>query len=423
MADLQIVNVTVQSGELIQYEMVEGKIYLQNNSGTQLHVYVKVEHNGSKILELDQPVGAVNWDYDFGFQCVLGNNTLVSTLGHYDGANLIIDETRTDTFIGVVAQPFGRISLVVSPSTISQGQSSTVHAHYENTGNTTLMYKVYGNGIPQGGGILLKGQSFDESYVVSPTKGIYTYTAYLMHATLEGSDTIVLKNAALVVTDPIPNNPPVAIISTPQNHSNFYKDEAISFNGSQSYDPDGTIASYLWDFGDGTTSSEISIAKSYSSVGSYIISLTVIDNGGRSSSSSIDLTISEQPPANRPPVSIISTPLDNTNYLIGENISFNGNESYDPDGEITSYIWDFDDGTTSENPSPNKTYSIAGNYAISLTVIDDDGLSASSSINVVISEEPIEPKSYIWIWPVVIGGVAIGIILLVSKDKKDKKKK
>ena len=58
---------------------------------------------------------------------------------------------------------------------------------------------------------------------------------------------------------------------------------AVSFSSVGSYDPDGTIASYDWDFGDGTRSTAANPVKSYSTPGTYTASLIVVDNTGLSS--------------------------------------------------------------------------------------------------------------------------------------------
>ncbi|HIC90874.1 MAG TPA: PKD domain-containing protein, partial [Syntrophaceae bacterium] len=76
---------------------------------------------------------------------------------------------------------------------------------------------------------------------------------------------------------------------------------------------------------------------------------------------------------------------------IGQKISFNASSSYDPDGYITNYQWDFGDGnlTTTDQPIIEHTYSSAGNYTVTLTVTDDDGLSASISKQISVSEAPM----------------------------------
>ncbi len=65
-------------------------------------------------------------------------------------------------------------------------------------------------------------------------------------------------------------------------------------------------------------------------------------------------------------------------------VSFDGSCSYDPDGWITSYYWDFGDGTTSSSPSGQHTYWSPGFYSASLTVVDNEGYSATSWHNVSV---------------------------------------
>ena len=55
---------------------------------------------------------------------------------------------------------------------------------------------------------------------------------------------------------------------------------AASFDGSGSSDPDGTIASYAWDFGDGDTGTGATPSHTYATAGTYTVKLTVTDNGG-----------------------------------------------------------------------------------------------------------------------------------------------
>jgi hypothetical protein len=54
----------------------------------------------------------------------------------------------------------------------------------------------------------------------------------------------------------------------------------VQFNGSASYDPDGIIVSWMWDFGDGTTGYGEIVEHRYSQQGTYVVTLTVTDNHG-----------------------------------------------------------------------------------------------------------------------------------------------
>ncbi|HAG42902.1 MAG TPA: hypothetical protein DCL31_05365, partial [Clostridium sp.] len=98
---------------------------------------------------------------------------------------------------------------------------------------------------------------------------------------------------------------------------------------------------------------------------------------------------------NSPPVAKINGPYAGT---INNPISFSSNGSTDSDGKIVSYLWDFGDGTTSNDPNPTHLYTRDGNYNVKLTVTDDKGAynSESTSVNVIddspkyilISHEP-----------------------------------
>jgi PKD repeat protein len=68
-------------------------------------------------------------------------------------------------------------------------------------------------------------------------------------------------------------------------------DLSCTFNGSGSSDPDGSISSYAWSFGDNATGSGATASHTYSAAGTYTVTLTVMDNGGLSDSESQSVTV------------------------------------------------------------------------------------------------------------------------------------
>lgn len=72
-----------------------------------------------------------------------------------------------------------------------------------------------------------------------------------------------------------------------------------------------------------------------------------------------------------------------------EEIKFDGSSSYDPDGEITSYSWDFgsnfDSNSTEVNAVQTGSYSVADNYTVKLTVTDDGAKKDTASVDVEVS--------------------------------------
>jgi PKD repeat protein len=67
-------------------------------------------------------------------------------------------------------------------------------------------------------------------------------------------------------------------------------------------------------------------------------------------------------------------------------VSFDGGGSYDPDGSITGYAWDFGDGSGSSSlMSPSHTYSAAGTYIAQLTVTDNASATATANVTIVVA--------------------------------------
>ena len=74
------------------------------------------------------------------------------------------------------------------------------------------------------------------------------------------------------------NRPPVAVIEA--EPTSGPAPLTVTFDGSTSYDPDGTITYYLWDFGDYQTASGTTVTHTYYTTGTFPVSLTVVDNWG-----------------------------------------------------------------------------------------------------------------------------------------------
>ena len=93
--------------------------------------------------------------------------------------------------------------------------------------------------------------------------------------------------------------------------------------------------------------------------------------------------------SNQPPrVNFSST------YSSSYEITFDASSSYDPDGYIVRYTWDFGDGYTEITTSPiiTHTYSSAGTYIVTLTVTDNDGLTDTYSELIAVEEITMEPS-------------------------------
>jgi chitodextrinase len=171
------------------------------------------------------------------------------------------------------------------------------------------------------------------------------------------------------------NQPPVAVINCPVVEVPIH--QPLTFDGFQSYDPDGSIVSHMWNFGDGHTASGISVQYLYSTPGNYTVVLTVTDDAGSTATDSKTLTI-----FNNPPVAIITGP---NKAKVNQSVEFNGFDSYDPDGDVLCfYWWDLGDGVTANGPLVNHTYMSACTYIVTLEVSDPFGGSDTATKEITV---------------------------------------
>lgn len=203
-----------------------------------------------------------------------------------------------------------------------------------------------------------------------------TYTVTLTVTDNDGATAIAATNITVL------NRNPVA--SFTESGETVPTGTVISFNASASFDPDGSIVAYTWDFGDSNAGSGILVDHSYPDNGVYNVTLTVTDNDEASSVAWALKTV-----LNRPPVANFSETAET--IYVGEYISFNASPSYDPDGTIAVYYWDFGDGTNGTGILIDHGYGHSGTYTVALTVTDDDGASTSTStIKNVLNRPDIE---------------------------------
>src|SRR5438876_1204327 len=183
-------------------------------------------------------------------------------------------------------------------------------------------------------------------------------------------------SASFPVDCPTPNQPPTADFSSSCTL-------LVCTFTSTSSDPDGTIVSYSWTFGDGGTSNEQNPTHVYTATGSYTVRLTVQDNQGATASASHPVSVSA--PANQAP-SVNAGPDDTavTGLLYSFSWSFSDGNHNGP----WSYTIDWGDGQTSTGNEPTEGTFSAGHtyiivlprsFTITVTVTDASGASGSDS--------------------------------------------
>ncbi len=143
----------------------------------------------------------------------------------------------------------------------------------------------------------------------------------------------------------------------------------------------GSGLTYLWDFGDGTTSTQANPLKAYASSGNYTVTLTA-NNGscsGTSSASITALAVNDGPVAGFIPNYI-------TQNLSGNKFNFFNTTQHIGYGWVTNYTWDFGDGTSSTNTFIyDKTYASAGTYTVVLTAVSSTGCIDIATQNIIVT--------------------------------------
>jgi chitodextrinase len=163
-----------------------------------------------------------------------------------------------------------------------------------------------------------------------------------------------------------PNTPPLAVVVADRTEGPVPL--TVQFDGTGSYDPDGAIRQYRWDFGDGEEGVGPEIDHTYSTPGSYQATLTVIDKRRARSTASVAILVGE---SNALPVAAFS--VSPSPAYPRQTIRFDAGASYDPDGQIVSYEWEFGDGASGSGVLTSYRYEDLGTYDVVLTVRDNDG--------------------------------------------------
>ncbi|TNE84268.1 MAG: PKD domain-containing protein [Deltaproteobacteria bacterium] len=199
---------------------------------------------------------------------------------------------------------------------------------------------------------------------------------------------------SIALTVLAPNTAPTATITAPASGGNSDAGVSIDLVGTGNDAEDGALtgASLRWASDlDGVLGTGSPLATASLSAGLHTLTLTATDGGGLTGSDQIAWTVNSLP-ANLPPVAVLTGPVRTVTDAV---VALDGSSSYDPDGNVVSSVFAFDDGTPDQTGS-NVTHSwgTAGTYTVTLTVTDDGGLTDSDSLTVVV-EDPVEVPSVV----------------------------
>src|SRR5204862_488806 len=202
--------------------------------------------------------------------------------------------------------------------------------------------------------------------------------------------------ASATVTATAANQPPVARLTV--SPSSGRAPLSVTADASASSDPDGTIASYRFDFGDGAVAGPQSspTATHTYAAGTWTCRVVVTDNGGATGTASATVTATAP---NQPPVARLTvTPSSGPAPL---SVTADASASSDPDGTIASYRFDFGDGTVvgpQSSPTATHTYA-AGRWNCTVVVTDNGGATGSASAVVTVTSGNQAPVARLSVTP------------------------
>jgi PGF-pre-PGF domain-containing protein len=220
---------------------------------------------------------------------------------------------------------------------------------------------------------------FDSNGVIDSTlqNPSHTFTSPGNYTvTLWASNDITSNNTANYITVKEKPVVPVVVASFNANVTSGKAPLTVRFEDSSSGDP----TAWKWDFGDGTSSTVQNPVHTYTAAGTYSVTLTAI-NGAVNNTAKKDDYITA---GNGPKASFTASPLEGEAPLT---VKFTDTST----GSVTSWLWEFGDGSTSTSKNPSHKYSAAGTYSVKLTVTNsfDSSTSAPSFIHAYSIADPV----------------------------------
>ncbi len=218
-------------------------------------------------------------------------------------------------------------------------------------------------------------------------QGVYSYRLTVTdNLGATATDQVTVTVATAVNTAPSANAGSDISITLPVN--------SVTLTGAASADANGTITGYLWKQVSGPAQATIAVSSAVTAVvsnlqeGVYYFSLTVTDNDGATDTDTVKVTVNAV--SNQAPVAHAGA---NQTVVKPDDLApLNGMASYDPDGTIVRYQW-------SQVSGPNNAYLTetdkvvgfashlaVGEYTFQLTVTDNQGTTASSTVKVVVKD-------------------------------------
>ena len=314
------------------------------------------------------------WNWNFGDAATATTKNPSHTYGA-QGSYLASLSVLTD--IGCSSDPATRTIIITQPPQAKFGASlpncvgRAITFTDSSTGTAgsvlTKWYWNFGDGSPQ-----------VTSTTGTPQAHTYTsagtYTATLKVEATSGCQSLVFTKQIIINSNPVASFTMDGNVCLPQGTANFV-------NGSTMSDGTGPLLTYLWNFGDGNTSTATNPVHNFVTGGPFPVTLTATSNNG-----CIDDTVRTIANIYAQPQAAFNAPSE---VCLGAPVNFS-DQSTATNSTVTQWAWDFGDGTTSTLQNPVKNYSVAGTYTVKLKITSSVGcVSTTATKTVIVNARPI----------------------------------
>jgi gliding motility-associated-like protein len=300
------------------------------------------------------------WDFDDGSTALTQNTThLYSNPGSYSVKHSLITDIGcvSDTISKVVdlnAVPLANFS-ATSPRCMGKVITFNDLSVPYNGATLVRWYWNFGDGSPA----VIATTNTSQTHIYTTTG---TFTATLKVETATGCQSIVDSMQIIIHPNPVANFS-LPNVCLPGGAAQFNDQSTIS--GGES------ISSWVWNFGDGGTSTSQNPLHNYTSTGPFNVKLTVTSSNGCSHDTTKVLnTIYAEPQA------AFAAPAE---VCLGTAAIFT-DQSTAPNSSVTAWNWNFGDGQTSTLQNPSHTYAAAGSYTVTLSVTSAIGCQTVNNI-------------------------------------------
>jgi len=340
-----------------------------------------------KNWTLDKVRGGDRADLVVKFLAAAGNHSLAVSA---DPNNTIVesDETNNDAVrnFTVGMRDVSATGISATPSSPNEGDTVVINVTISSTGSP----------LSENLGIeLLAGATTIFSGEVPPPESDSSVNVSVNWTAAPGAVKLLVRldPANKIIEASELNNEASMIISVnalPKASFNItsFGNATFRFNASASRDPDGTIVSYTWTFGDGVAGAGVVVEHVYATHGDFPVTLNLSDDHGATAEAR-----SVVPLPNAPPVAAAPSKL---NITQGEQVLLEGSGA-DRDGSVVLFEWDFDgygtyDWSSNLSGTAAHTYNRTGVFNSLFRVTDNEGAMASARCIVTVNPpQPVKP--------------------------------